>query len=58
VDFDKVKAYIRERQDIIRGHENADYYRQMGIDVVVGTASFADATTVTANGQRYTPPKS
>jgi pyruvate/2-oxoglutarate dehydrogenase complex dihydrolipoamide dehydrogenase (E3) component len=52
-----VKAYIRERQDIIRGHENADYYRQMGIDVVVGTASFADATTVTANGERYTAPK-
>ncbi|MBD0259757.1 MAG: NAD(P)/FAD-dependent oxidoreductase, partial [Cytophagales bacterium] len=57
VDFEKVKAYIRERQDIIRGHENAYYYRQMGIDVVVGTASFADAETVTANGERYSAPK-
>ncbi len=57
VDFDKVKAYIRERQDIIRSHENATYYRDMGIDLVVGTASFVDEQTVTTNGERYTAPK-
>jgi len=57
VDFEKVKAYIRERQEIVRGHENADYYRKMGIDVVIGTAGFADPETVTANGQRFTAPR-
>jgi pyruvate/2-oxoglutarate dehydrogenase complex dihydrolipoamide dehydrogenase (E3) component len=57
VDFDKVTAYIRERQEIIRGHENADYFRKMGIDVVIGEAGFADKDAVTANGVRYTAPK-
>src|SRR5687768_11961444 len=27
-DFERVKAYITEKQDQIRAHENADYFKQ------------------------------
>ncbi len=56
-DFEKVKEYIRERQGQIRSHENADFFRKQGLDVIIGTARFADKSSVEVNGQRFTAKK-
>ena len=40
-DLAAVMSYIRERQDVIRAHENADYLRNTeGLDVELGIARF------------------
>lgn len=53
-DFERVKAYIQSRIDQIRSHENADYFRQLGIDVVIGTARFTGHSSLEAAGQTFT----
>ncbi|MGH9857966.1 MAG: FAD-dependent oxidoreductase, partial [Acidobacteriota bacterium] len=53
VDFTKVREYIHSRQEIIRAHENADYLRQQGIHIVLGTAVFSGPRTVQVNGQEF-----
>jgi pyruvate/2-oxoglutarate dehydrogenase complex dihydrolipoamide dehydrogenase (E3) component len=40
VDLAQVMAYVKNRQDEIRDHENATYFRQEGMDVALGTARF------------------
>ena len=52
-DFERVKAYIKERQDQIRAHENADYFRQKGISIVEGIARFASKRSIEVNGKEY-----
>ena len=43
----EVMQYVRERQDIIRAHENAHYLRETeGVDVALGTARFVGETEI------------
>ena len=53
VDMSKVMAYVKERQDIIREHENAAFFRKMGIDVALGLAKFVSANEVEVSGKVY-----
>lgn len=52
-DMRRVKKYIKERQNIIREHENADHFRAQGMTVVLGDASFISKNEVHVNGQNY-----
>lgn len=52
-DFRKVMDYVREKQHVIRGHENAGYFREKGIQLVIGTAEFAGSNTVQVAGQLF-----
>ncbi|MEZ0609771.1 NAD(P)/FAD-dependent oxidoreductase [Fibrella sp. WM1] len=55
VDLAKVMAYVREKQDVIRAHENAAYLRATEhLDVEIGTARFLDKQTIEINGQSVT----
>ncbi len=52
VDLARVMQYVRQRQDVIRAHENAQYLRDAeSLDVEIGTAAFAGPTTISLNGQ-------
>ena len=53
VDIEKVMGYIREKMEHIREHENAEYFRKQGMDVVLGLASFVDGKTIEVLGVRY-----
>lgn len=54
VDLQKVMEYVQSRQNVIREHESAGYLEEKGIDVVLGTAKFADKNTVEVNGDLFT----
>lgn len=53
IDLAKVMAYVKERQDIIRAHENAEHFRALGMDVVLGEASFTSRDTVRVGDTVY-----
>lgn len=53
VDILQVKEYIRKKQDSIRTHENAEYLREQGIEVILGTASFISNNELKVNDQTY-----
>jgi pyruvate/2-oxoglutarate dehydrogenase complex dihydrolipoamide dehydrogenase (E3) component len=53
IDWKKVRAYIKEKQDIIRAHENADWFRGKGMTVVLGKAEFSSRNSITVNGKEY-----
>lgn len=53
IDMKKASLYIRQRQDIIREHENAKWLRAQGVDVVLGSASFETPNTVLVDGKTY-----
>ncbi len=52
-DMEKVMAYVRERQGIIRKHENADFFRKKGIAVALGIARFISEDSVEVAGKQY-----
>lgn len=54
VDMAKIAAKIRERQDIIRVHENPDYFREKGIHVEIGSPYFVSKKTIAVNDVSYT----
>jgi pyruvate/2-oxoglutarate dehydrogenase complex dihydrolipoamide dehydrogenase (E3) component len=54
VDYEAVKARIKEVQDGIRVHEDAAWFRQMGMDVVEEYAEFAEPNTIIAGKRRIT----
>lgn len=54
VDMVKVAAKIRERQDVVRAHENPDYLRGKGIDVLIGTPYFISTKAIAVNDRSYT----
>lgn len=54
VKLDRVMEYVREKQEIIRAHENAKYFRKIGMDVVLGPARFTGPRRVNVNGTDYT----
>ncbi|MBO0933329.1 dihydrolipoyl dehydrogenase family protein [Fibrella aquatilis] len=52
VDLARVMQYIRDRQDAIRAHENAQYLLDAeSLDVAIGTAAFVGPKTIRINGQ-------
>lgn len=50
VDFEKVKNYIKGKQDNIRKRENVAHLKKEGIDIILGTATFAGKQEVEVNG--------
>ena len=53
IDLKKIMDYIKSRQDKIRKHENAEYFRLLGIDVELGTAKFVDNNSIRINNKIY-----
>lgn len=53
VDMRAVMAYVKSRQDIIREHENADWFRKSGMSVVLGEAKFISQNKVMVGGVAY-----
>ncbi len=52
-DLGKVMAYVQNTQAIIRAHENADYFRSNGMEVVLGEASFVSKDSVQVGDNIY-----
>ena len=57
VDADKVMQYVQAKQDIIRHHENADYFRKEGLDVVIGEAKFESPNSIRVGEDIYAAKK-
>ncbi len=57
VDWSTVRDYIKAKQDIIREHENAAWFTEKGMTVVLGAASFVSKDVVEVNGVTYTAKK-
>lgn len=53
VDMEKVARTIKDRQDVIRVHENPDYFRQKGIDVEIGEPRFLSPRSIIVNGKEF-----
>lgn len=53
VEMNRVARKIRERQEIIRVHENPEYFRQKGIDVEIGEPRFTSPKTIQVNDKEY-----
>jgi pyruvate/2-oxoglutarate dehydrogenase complex dihydrolipoamide dehydrogenase (E3) component len=53
VDMALVTKSVQEKIAIIRKHENAEHFRNLGIDVVLGDAEFTDKNEVAVNGKSY-----
>jgi len=53
VDIKKVIVYVKEKQDIIRVHENSEHFRNIGMTVLLGTATFNGPRSVMVNGAEY-----
>ena len=53
VDIFKVMNYIDSKKEFIRKHENAEYLRKKGIDVVLGLAKFSGKNKVIVRDEEY-----
>ncbi len=53
LNMEKVKEYIKQKQEIIREHENAEWFRKQGIKVELGEAEFIDKTKIKVNGNIF-----
>ncbi|PIP61028.1 mercuric reductase [Candidatus Roizmanbacteria bacterium CG22_combo_CG10-13_8_21_14_all_38_20] len=53
VDMSAVMTYVKSRQDIIRKHENADWFRKSGISVVLGEAKFIGPNKIVVGDTAY-----
>lgn len=49
--------YVYNTQSIVREHENAEYFRNQGIDVALGEAQFAGNRAIEVNNKSYTAKK-
>lgn len=52
-DLKKIMQSIKEKQNIIRKHENASYFQKQGMKVVLGTAKFSGKSSVKVNNREY-----
>ena len=52
-DMKKVLAFIHEKQNIIKGEEDAEALRKHGQEVLIGEAKFVDPNTLEVNGKKY-----
>ena len=57
VDIKKVTGYIRSKQSLIRAHENAQWLRHQGINVVLGNASFTGKQQIEVDGKKCSAKK-
>ena len=53
VSLKKVLEYVNSKQNAIREHENIDFLRDKGLDVVVGWAKFYDRNSIEVEGQHF-----
>lgn len=53
IDLEKIRDYIREKQDSVRERENVDYFRKKGMEVVLGTASFLSKNEILVNNKIF-----
>jgi len=51
-DMKKILDFVHSKQEVIRAHESADYFRSKGVDLKIGTASFVDRDTMKI-GEEY-----
>jgi pyruvate/2-oxoglutarate dehydrogenase complex dihydrolipoamide dehydrogenase (E3) component len=52
-DIGRVMAYVAEKQSVIRQHENPEWLRKEGVEVLLGTAAFYDDRSVQVDGEVY-----
>jgi len=52
--MEKILAFVHGKQEVIRAHESADYFRSKGIDLKIGTASFVDRDTMKIGDEYFT----
>jgi pyruvate/2-oxoglutarate dehydrogenase complex dihydrolipoamide dehydrogenase (E3) component len=52
VDFPRVMARVREAQERIQPHDSPERFRELGVEVVLGTARFTSEDVVTVDGRR------
>ena len=57
VDIEKVNEYIRNKKEVFRPHESAEYFESVGMTVVLGEASFVSSDSIEVNGVVYTGKK-
>lgn len=57
IDIKKAIAYVHDRQEEIRLHENADWLRAQGVEVALGNAFFTGKNEIEVNGVRYSGKK-
>lgn len=57
IDLAKANAYVTSKKEYIRKHENAAHFQNIGIDVVLGVASFVNRNTIAVNNVEYSAPK-
>lgn len=53
VDIKKVMQYIFEGQEVIRAHENKDYFEKEGFDIAIGEAKFTAVDQVSVASTNY-----
>ena len=53
IDLQKVMTHVKAAQDVIREHENAEYFRSKGMDVVLGNATFVGKNAVEVGDSIY-----
>tara|TARA_Y100000310_G_scaffold153594_1_gene152992 strand:- start:4984 stop:6396 length:1413 start_codon:yes stop_codon:yes gene_type:complete len=56
-DLRVVARTIEHRQNIIRDHENPDYFRKLGIDVEIGSGVFVGKNSIRINGKVHSARK-
>jgi len=49
----KVVEYIKQKQEVIREHENASWFRKQGIDIELGQAEFIGNGKISVNDRHY-----
>lgn len=53
IDIKKVMKYVKEKQSIIRVHENSEHFESIGMTVLLGTATFSGLRSVEVDGKEY-----
>jgi len=53
IDIKKVMDYVREKQEIIRVHENAEHFRKIGMTVELGMAKFTGKDSVSVDSKEF-----
>ena len=57
VDIKKVMTYVKDKQSIVRIHENSEHFRNIGMTVLLGAATFSGPKSVMVNGKEYSSKK-
>lgn len=52
-DMSKILQYVHAKQEPIRAHESADYFRAKGVEIAIGEAHFTGSHQIEVNGTEY-----